>query len=335
MGLIYALSFVPVLTTKFIDDLVDPCTELATAKGKQAVELGHYQQHLIDVQLSASGARHTATTGHDDHTQLEAKGDRKDDRRRKATGGKGGGGTQGRETKTKSTKKHYRGGGRGAAGQSDSDDDEPTVGNASASAAAAGKTRKGAAVANAASSPSARFELITAADIEQVIGRKLDAEGLDYLARPLAEHFVPQFTRLALTAAHVLYEATVQQSAGGGTGAVTQADRRQAHAALQERLNNALVDIRLYERGVRLLPIGQHAQLVKYLLRTLATDVANELHAYVAAESKGVAPDAATVWTPEMRAKIVQECGGWICLRLFLFRVCYSECYHLSRRSLP
>lgn len=306
------------LTTKFIDDLVDPCTELATAKGKQAVELGHYQQHLIDAQLSASGARYTATSGHDDHTHLEAKGDRKDDRRRKATGGKGGGGTQGRETKTKSTKKHYRGGGRGAAGQSDSDDDEPTVGNASA--AAAGKGRKGGAVPTAASSSAARFELITAADIEQVIGRKLDAEGLDYLARPLAEHFVPQFTRLALTAAQVLYEATVQQSSGGGTGAVTQADRRQAHAALQERLNNALVDIRLYERGVRLLPIGQHAQLVKYLLRTLATDVANELHAYVAAESKGVAPDAATVWTPEVRAKIVQECGGWICLR-----ICYSE----------
>lgn len=285
------------LTTKFIDDLVDPCTELATTKARQAVELGHYQQHLIDTQLSASSAKHQLqATATDD---FDAKGDRKDDRRRKATGGKGGGGTQGRETKTKSTKKHYRGGRGGAAGQSDSEDDATAGGGAPTAAqqlAPAVNKRKGA--------PAVRLNLISADDIEQVIGRKLDAEGLDYLARPLAEHFVPQFTKLALTTAQVLYEATVQQSAPG-----TQTDRRQTHAALQERLNNVLVDIRLYERGLKLMPAGQHAQLIKYLLKTLAADVANELHAYAAVESNGVAPDADVAWTPELRAKIVQECG--------------------------
>lgn len=153
-----------VLTTQFIDELVQPCADLVAAKAKQSVESGEYQKHLIDAQLLGS-ARGQLDADND------AKGDRKDDRRRKATGGKGGGGTQGRETKTKSTKKHFRGGDKGR--QSDSDEDEAVA------------KRKGGG------SATARLSLVTVAEIQKAINKKLDAEGLDYLVEPLSQHFYP------------------------------------------------------------------------------------------------------------------------------------------------
>lgn len=94
--------------------------------------------------------------------------DKKDERRRKAAGGKGGGGTQGRETKTKSTKKHVRGGGDKGR-QSDSDDD--TYGN----------KKKNVAT----------LELITVKEIDKVISKPLDAEGLGDLSDLLARQFYP------------------------------------------------------------------------------------------------------------------------------------------------
>lgn len=290
------LRFPPVVTTQFLDDLVNPCTELAAAKAKESVDSGKYQQHLIDTQLAAVSQKQQqnySTADIDD----EARGDRKDDRRRKAAGGKAGGGAQGRETKTKSTKKHYRGG-RNAANQSDSEDE---------SAAVSVPTSSAGAGANKRAAPPARLELIKAADIKRIIAPRLDEEGLDHLTATLAAHYVPQFARLALAQAQTLHAATVQQNAHAAQSA--HQDRRQTHAALQERLNNALVDVRLYERGLKLLPAAQHAALIKYLLRTLATDVANELHAYAAAESSGATVPANVVWTPELRTKIVQECG--------------------------
>lgn len=115
-------------------------------------------------------------------------------------------------------------------------------------------------------------------------------------------NFHSQFSKMAVDSAQALYEATLHNSSQ---------DRRQTHSAIQEKLNNALVDIRLYERGLKLLPVGQHAPMIKYLLKTLAADVANELHLYAASESKLVLPAEDTQLTVEQRTKISQDCGNY------------------------
>lgn len=72
------------------------------------------------------------------------------------------------------------------------------------------------------------------------------------------------------------------------------------------------VNIRLYEKGLRLLPVDLQAQLVKYLLKSHGNDVCNDIFFYVATECSLNFPDANL--KPEQRTKIAHECGksfGW------------------------
>lgn len=95
--------------------------------------------------------------------------------------------------------------------------------------------------------------------------------------------------------AQELYEATPQTN------------RRQTHAAIQERVNTLLSDIRLYEKGLKLFPSDTQTQLVKYLLKSLGNDICNELTLYVAAEcSLSVKTTNLNV---DQRIKLIQECG--------------------------
>lgn len=102
--------------------------------------------------------------------------------------------------------------------------------------------------------------------------------------------------KTALETAHKFYEISLQNSSQ---------NRRQTHAALQEKLNALLVDIRLAEKGLRLLPNDLQLQLVKYLLKTHGQDFCNELCLYVAAECNLNYTD--TTLTSEQRNKIAQE----------------------------
>lgn len=47
---------------------------------------------------------------------------------------------------------------------------------------------------------------------------------------------------MALTTAQTLFEASLQNSTS---------NRRQTHANLQDKLNNLIVDIRLYDKGLK------------------------------------------------------------------------------------
>lgn len=105
-------------------------------------------------------------------------------------------------------------------------------------------------------------------------------------------------TKSSLELAHGYYEASLQNS--------TQ-NRRQTHAALQEKLNSLLVDIRLYEKGLRALPADLQPQLVKYLLKTHGIDICNEISLYVASECN--LNYAESTLTPEQRNKIAQDAG--------------------------
>lgn len=62
--------------------------------------------------------------------------------------------------------------------------------------------------------------------------------------------------------------------------------RRKLHSELQDKLNMLLNDIRLYEKGIKQFPNKDtQTQLTKYLIKTVATDLVNNLFLFVAQES--------------------------------------------------
>lgn len=181
--------------------------------------------------------------------EIEEKVDKREERRKKATGGKSGGGTQGRETKTKSTKKSSR-----SAKHLDDDDDDDNTGSLEKRQA---------------------LEIIKIEDIVTLIQKELEDEGLEELTVPLSQYLLPRFNEKALEIAAGIYAATVADRT---------ANRRQTHNELQNKLNALIGDVRLFEKGIKLLPGDLEASLIKYLLKSLCTDIVTEILNYVAVE---------------------------------------------------
>ncbi|RZC36650.1 E3 UFM1-protein ligase 1 -like [Asbolus verrucosus] len=178
--------------------------------------------------------------------EVEEKLDKREERRKKAAGGKSGGGTQGRETKTKSTKKTSR--------VKHVDDDHDT---------------------EIISEKKQNLEIISSEDVTLGIQKELEEEGLDELILPLTQYLLPQLNEKALEIAAEMYAVTVADRT---------ANRRQTHNELQNKLNALIGDVRLFEKGLKLLPEDLQPQLVKYLLKTLCTDIVTEILNYIAAE---------------------------------------------------
>lgn len=174
----------------------------------------------------------------------EVKSDKREERRKKAAGGKSGGGHQGRETKTKSTKKASR------VVKGSRDDEEAPVKKSS-------------------------LEIFNEEDIKSLIHSKLEEEGLDDLMDGIVEHLLPNLNEKALTEAADVYAATVSDRTSS---------RRQTHNELQNKLNTLIGDARLFEKGIKVLPSDVQPALYKYLLKTLCTDVANEILKYLVGE---------------------------------------------------
>lgn len=108
-------------------------------------------------------------------------------------------------------------------------------------------------------------------------------------------HF-SEMNKKAMTVAQTLYEATLTNNLQS---------RRQTHASLQEKLNNLVNDVRLYEKGLKLFPADTQQQLTKYLLKTLGTDICNEICFYVAQEcSMNITQSDLSA---EQRVKIIQD----------------------------
>lgn len=259
-----------ILTNKFLDDIIKPCHAIIDENVKNSVKVGKYQKYIAEKQMSGN-KRDAPDFGADD-----SKTDKREERRKKAASGKAGGGAQGRETKTKSTKKHYRGGRGGHDSDSDNDDNFDVK----------SKTDQG-------------LELISMKEIIDCLKNSLAEDGLEDLARQLAQHFYPELNKKALVQAQALFEASLQNN---------NQSRRQTHAALQEKLNIILGDIRLYEKGLKLVPADLQASLIKYLLKTLGSDVCNELSLYVASECNLNYNDSSLL-TAELRNKLIQECS--------------------------
>jgi hypothetical protein len=62
--------------------------------------------------------------------------------------------------------------------------------------------------------------------------------------------------------------------------------RRKTHSDLQDKLNAMFVNVRLFEKGIKQFSDKDvQQQLVKYLLKTLCTEITNEVFSYVAQEN--------------------------------------------------
>lgn len=261
-----------IFTSKYLDELVKPSYDLIKERAKEAVESGKYQQYMIEKQLATNKLQHK-----DDAD--EQKVDKREERRKKAAGGSAGGGAQGRETKTKSTKKHGRNQRRNDSNSEDDDDLKL--------APAKGINKK-----------VKELELIHVNDLKKLIKKPLEEEGLEDLAGDIATQYYPALTKTALTLAQELFETSSQNK---------NQNRRQTHAALQDKLNTLINDIRLYEKGLKLLPGDMQSQLTKYLLKSIGNDVCNEVTAYVAAECNLNCGTAASL-TVDQRNKIANDC---------------------------
>jgi E3 UFM1-protein ligase 1 len=264
-----------IVTTKYIDVLLKPVYEIAEANAKASVESGAYQKFIADKILK-----------HKDSVDVEepaGKGDKREERRKKAAGGKQGGGAQGRETKTKSTKKHQRGGRNKDNDESDSDEEVHQ---------ASSKKRPGKDV---------QLNLVAVHDIKKSIKVTLENDGLEDLAAEIANYYLQQINKYAESKAHELYGISLQNS---------MQNRKQNHSSLQDKLNNLLNDIRLYEKGLKMFSkIDTQTQLTKYLLKSLGTDFANEIAFYIAAESdlNFLSSLSVNTITAEQRTRIANE----------------------------
>ncbi|XP_075226731.1 UFM1 specific ligase 1 [Lycorma delicatula] len=260
-----------ILTDIFLQNLSKPFQEeLVKKKAEEAVSSGTYQKHQLDLKLSKGGGGNTNTEVED------TKVDRREERRRKAAGGKAGGGAMGRETKTKSTKKKYQQRNR----VEESDSDEEVVGKKSA--------------------VSSKLELIKIEEIKRIILREpsFQDEELEPLIEEIALYYHTILNKSALTEAQQIFENRVLSD--------TQS-RRKLHSELQDKLNMLLNDIRLYEKGIKQFPNKDtQTQLTKYLIKTVATDLVNNLFLFVAQESFTCNDNVKEI-TPEMRQKILTE----------------------------
>ncbi|KAF2900325.1 hypothetical protein ILUMI_05860 [Ignelater luminosus] len=197
----------------------------------------------------------------------DVKIDKREERRKKAAGGKSGGGTQGRETKTKSTKKPSR-----TAKTVDNDDDYEVH------------------------EKKVTLELLNLDDVKLLIQTKLEDEGLDELLEDISEYLLPTLNESGLEIAAGIYATTVSDRT---------ASRRHTHNDVQNKVNALLGDVRLFDKGLKLLPSDVQPQLCKYLLKTLCTDIVNEILNYISAE-EGL-NTVTDNFTNEQRLKFVND----------------------------
>lgn len=63
------------------------------------------------------------------------------------------------------------------------------------------------------------------------------------------------------------------------------ANKRKTHNELQDKLNDLVGEVRLFSKGIKLLPSDVQVQLTKYLLKTVCSDIVTEILNYAAAET--------------------------------------------------
>lgn len=146
-----------------------------------------------------------------------------------------------------------------------------------------------------------QLDLVNLADIKKVIQATLENDGIDDLKAEIANYYHLQVNKYAQLKANELYSISLQNNSQ---------NRKITHSTLQDKLNNLINDIRLYEKGLKMFSnVDIQLQLSKYLLKSLGTDLVNEIFHYVAVESDlNFASQLTTQVTPEQRNRIATEC---------------------------
>ncbi|KAL0276431.1 UNVERIFIED_CONTAM: hypothetical protein PYX00_004012 [Menopon gallinae] len=255
-----------VVTDSYLRNLMNSFTSIVETKAKECVSSGEYIKRFVNLDKVTSGR---------DDDRGDSKADRKEERRKKAAEGKGGGGTQGRETKTKSTKKKYM---KNTQSKFDDDDSDNAMD---------GDKKSGS-----------RSEILTMDDVKEVLNgiEALEEDGSEELIDALAEHLYPAVNKNAMEVAKSCYESSIASS---------HQDIRKKHNELQQKLNDLILKIRLFEKGLKQFTAKDvQQQLVKYLLKSICTDVANDIFAHVAEENMKI--DGKEM-TTELRVKILNS----------------------------
>ncbi|XP_066999780.1 E3 UFM1-protein ligase 1 homolog [Anabrus simplex] len=271
---VHILCNTVVVSEQFLQSMTKLFDDVIQKKAEESVSSGAYLYAQADNKLHGNKSF--------DHDQPSSKADRREERRKKAATGKGGGGTQGRETKTKSTKKKYM---RGKTAAEDSDEDissAPAVGKGSK------QTGRG------------KLELLSLQEIQDILEgqESLQEDDFTELVEEIAAHLYPCLNKAALAAAQVVFESTI---------ASTAQTRRKTHSELQDKLNAMVTNVRMFEKGIKHFTNKEtQQQLAKYLLKSICTEVTNEVFLFVAQENM-IQCDHNKDLTPEVRMKIVNE----------------------------
>ncbi|XP_069138905.1 E3 UFM1-protein ligase 1-like [Argopecten irradians] len=199
--------------------------------------------------------------------------ERKDQRKKKAQSStKSGGGTQGREVKTKSLKK------KGARGRGDthddSDEDDTKVKQVESS-------------------------FMSIEEMEDVLRKQTELrdcpeEFLTEIAHHLHRPLTKQFQEMA--------KSIFLSQSGAGSGA----SRKKTHGELQEKISGLWTNCKLFEKGIILFQDEGQTQLIKHILKTLCSDIANMVINSFATEHM-VSVQEETEITPEVRAKLISK----------------------------
>ncbi|XP_060085103.1 E3 UFM1-protein ligase 1-like [Ylistrum balloti] len=218
--------------------------------------------------------------------------ERKDQRKKKAQSStKSGGGTQGREVKTKSLKKK---GARGRGDTHEGSDDDDTGGK--------GKQMESSFMA---------IEEMEDVLRKQTELRDCPDEFLTEIAQHLHRPLTKQFHELAKS-------IFLSQS-----GSLSGASRKKTHGDLQEKLSGLWTNCKLFEKGIILFQDEGQTQLIKHILKTLCSDIANMVVNTLAIDHMVSVQDESEI-TPEVRAKIISQLPDSIQPQLVKFHASLS-----------
>ncbi|OWF52506.1 E3 UFM1-protein ligase 1-like [Mizuhopecten yessoensis] len=260
-----------VSSQQFITGFAEPFKDIVTNRAeKESRNNPNVFKGTIDSQPGKKSS--TRLSGMDDGTGREEK---KDQRKKKAQGStKSGGGTQGREVKTKSLKKKGARGRGDAHGDSDDDD-------------TGGKGKQ------------LESSFMSIEEMEDVLRKQTElrdcpVDFLTQIARHLHRPLTKQF--------HEQAKSIFLSQSGSGSGAI----RKKTHGELQEKLSGLWTNCKLFEKGIILLPAEGQTPLIKHLLKTICSDIANMAINSFANDHMVSLPEETEI-TAEVRAKLISK----------------------------
>jgi len=209
--------------------------------------------------------------------------DKKEERRKKAAAGSAGGGAQGRQTKTKSTKK--KGGKR-------RDDDDWSDDNGEVN-------KKSGSKASNKNKPTKELEFKTARQLEESLkDSSVLTDFPEEMFEEVSDLLIEQLNRKYKEIARDKFHASLANSL---------LNKKRTHGDLTDKINTQYTTIRLGEKAVADFTRDEHkAAIGKHLLKTLCTEIVNEMFQFVAEENM-IKVDQDKELTTEARVKIINE----------------------------